>query len=229
MPIDATTVPDDDQTQKDKKTETLSIRQESAIADEVGFGSGGSFALLQRAAALLAASTLVPEEYRANLPNCAVALNMAARIGADPLMVMQNLHVIHGRPGWSSQFLIASFNQSGRFTALRYEWDGERGSDTRACRAWATEKVTGERLEGSWVTMTMVKAEGWYDRKDKHGNPVSKWRTMPEQMFMYRSAAFFIRAYAPEIAWVCTRLKSWRTSWKPSARRAEPLSCAPTP
>ena len=40
----------------------------------------------------------------------------------------------------------------------------------------------------------MVKAEGW---DSKTG---SKWKTMPEQMFKYRAAAFWQRAYAPEIS-----------------------------
>ena len=166
----------------------------------VGFGSAASFALLQRGAMLLANSTLVPKEFQNNLPNCVIALNMAERMGADPLMVMQNLYVVGGRPSWSSQFLIATFNQNGRYTALRYEFKGTPGADDWGCRAWCVEKATEQKLCGAWVTFDIVKREGWYDRKDKDGKYCSKWRTMPEQMFMYRAAAWFIRAYAPEIA-----------------------------
>ena len=86
-----------------------------------GFSSQQGFELAQRAAKLLAQSSLVPKEYQGNLPNCVIALNMAARMNADPLMVMQNLYIVHGKPGWSSQFLISTFNTSGRFSALRYE------------------------------------------------------------------------------------------------------------
>jgi hypothetical protein len=39
----------------------------------------------------------------------------------------------------------------------------------------------------------MVKKEGWLDK------PGSKWKTMPELMFQYRSAAFFGRLHCPEI------------------------------
>jgi len=159
-----------------------------------GFGSSQSFALAQRAASLLAKSSLVPNEYQGNLPNCVIALNMASRMGADPLMVMQNLYIVHGRPGWSSQFLISTFNTSGRFTALRYEWVGEEGKDTWGCRAWAIEKATEEKLVGSTITIQLAKDEGWYQ---KNG---SKWQTMPQQMLMYRAASWFIRAYAPELA-----------------------------
>jgi hypothetical protein len=39
----------------------------------------------------------------------------------------------------------------------------------------------------------MAKAEGWID---KNG---SKWKTMPEQMLMYRAATFFCRVFCPEV------------------------------
>jgi hypothetical protein len=39
-------------------------------------------------------------------------------------MVMQNLWIVKGKPGWSAQFLIATFNQSGRFSSMRFEQRG---------------------------------------------------------------------------------------------------------
>lgn len=159
-----------------------------------GFGSLAGFELLQRGAKALAASTLVPAQYQGNLPNCMIALNMACRLRADELMVMQNLYIVHGNPGWSSKFLIASVNTCGRYSSIRYEWRGTAGQDDFGCRAWAIEKATGERLDGIWIDWKMVKAEGW---SKKNG---SKWLTMPDQMFIYRAAAFWQRAYAPEIS-----------------------------
>lgn len=173
------------------KTENAVAKAETT---QIGLTTASGFELAQRVATGLSKSSLVPKEYQNNLPNCLVALNMANRIGADPLMVMQNLYVVHGRPGWSSQFLIATFNQCGRFSAMRFQFSGTRGKDDWGCRAWAIEKDTGERLEGSEITIALAKAEGWYT---KNG---SKWKTMPEQMLMYRAAAFFVRAYAPELA-----------------------------
>lgn len=159
-----------------------------------GFGSLQSFELAQRSAKLLAQSSLVPKEYQGNIPNCVIALNMANRMNADPLMVMQNLYIVNGKPSWSSQFLVSTFNTSGRFTSLRYEWSGTPGKDDYGCRAWAIEKATGEKLEGSLITIDIAKKEGWYSRSG------SKWKSMPQQMLMYRAAAWFVRAYAPELA-----------------------------
>ena len=160
----------------------------------VGFTTLQGFELAQRAAKALSSSTLVPKEYQGNLPNCIVALNMAQRLNADPLMVMQNLVLVHGRPTWSAQFLIATANSCGRFSALRFEFKGKEGSDDWACRAWAIEKETQERLDGTWISIGMTKKEGWYQ---KNG---SKWQTMPQQMLMYRAGAWWVRAYAPELS-----------------------------
>lgn len=180
---------------------TLAQMQTSAIAAQrhanppvsMSFFDLEGFELMQRIAKAFATSNLVPKAYQGNLPNCMIALDMARRIGANPLMVMQNLYIVHGTPGWSSKFLIATVNTCGRYSTLRYEWFGTKGQDDYGCRAWAVEKETGERLDGIVVDWAMVKAEGW---NSKNG---SKWLTMADQMFIYRAAAFWQRAYAPEL------------------------------
>lgn len=151
------------------------------------------FEAIQRAARLLSASSLVPDIYKANLPNCTIAMNMASRLGADPLMIMQNLYIVHGRPGWSSQFYISAFNSCGRFTPIHYRFTGEKGKDSWGCVAWAKERETGEIVEGPEVTIAISKAEEWYGRKG------SKWQTMPQLMLSYRAASFLVRTVAPEL------------------------------
>ena len=161
-----------------------------------GFQSAEGFALLQRMANMFVGSTLVPEQFRGekNFGNCVIALNMAQRLGADPLMVMQNLYVVYGTPSWSSKFMIAMFNQCGRYESIHYEETGKKGTDTQGVVAWAKEKSTGEVIKGPEVTIKIAKDEGWY------GKNGSKWKTMPDQMLRYRAAAWFIRTTAPELA-----------------------------
>ncbi len=177
--------------QPSKEANVLALMPDNTT---LGFGNKNSLQLTLQAANILCKSTLVPKEYQDNLPNCVIALNMSSRMQADPLMVMQNLFIVYNRPGWSSQFLISTFNTCGRFSALRYEWTGEKGTDTYGCKAWATELRTGDKLEGAEVTIDIAKKEGWYVRNG------SKWQTMPQQMLMYRAASWFIRVYAPELA-----------------------------
>lgn len=156
------------------------------------YSNDKNFELAQRIAQSLMKSNLVPKEYQDNLPNTLIALEMAGRIGASPLMVMQHLNIIHGKPSWSSTFLISSINSCGRFDPIQYEIENEGDMDKMRCRAFAKDKK-GNLLYGTWVTMEMAKKEGWL------GKNGSKWQTMPELMIRYRAAAFWSRIYAPEI------------------------------
>lgn len=170
--------------------------QQIQTAEPAGtvFSNLPSFVSAQRMAAALVESTLVPPGFqgRANLPNAMIALEMAQRMGASPLAVMQNIHIIHKRPSWASTFVAAAINSSGKFSPLRFKLSGIAGEDERTCIAWAIDS-TGEKLEGPPVSIGMAKKEGWY------GKNGSKWQTMPELMLRYRAITFFGRIYAPEI------------------------------
>ena len=159
-----------------------------------GFGSLEAFEALQRMSKMLATIDLLPAQYHNNMGNCAIALNMANRMNADVMMVAQNLYVVYGNPAWSSKFMIATFNQSGKYSSIHYKETGEKNTDSWGCIAWAKELATGEVLEGPEVTIGIAKKEGWYN---KNG---SKWQTMPQQMLRYRAAAWFIRTTAPELS-----------------------------
>jgi len=174
---------------------TDSTSQLATTDDAMRVFSGiAAFDAAQRMAKALSSSTLVPTAYQGQqgLANSLIALEMAGRMGLSPFIVMQNLHIIHGRPSWSSQFLIATVNASGRFSPLRFRFDQE--DNPTSCYAHATDKESGELLKGPAITMAMAQAEGW---STKSG---SKWKAMPELMLRYRAAAFWVRLYCPEIS-----------------------------
>lgn len=161
-----------------------------------GFDSIASYEALQRVAGVFARSHFVPDNYKgeAGLPSCMIAVNIALRVKADPLLVMQNLVIVYNKPSWSAKYLIASANTCGRFTALRFEWFGQQGTDSWGCRAVATELSTGETLIGPDISIQLSKDEGWYEKKG------SKWKTIPQKMLMYRAGAWWVDLYAPEIS-----------------------------
>ena len=158
---------------------------------ELTITTNSGFSLVQNVAKSFAASDMVPATYKGKPANVVIALDLANRLGMAPLMVMQNLHIINGRPAWSSQFIIASINQSGKFTPLRFEFSGS--GDDRTCVAWAHSKDDGARVDGPSVGVKMAKAEGWW------GKNGSKWPSMTDLMLTYRAAAFFGRTYCPEM------------------------------
>jgi len=147
----------------------------------------------QRIAKALASSTLIPTQFQGQqgFANCLVALEIANRMRISPFLAMQHLHVIHGRPSWSSSFIIAMVNGSGRFSPLRFEISGE--GESLACYAMATDLASEQELKGPTITMLMAKKEGW---STKSG---SKWATMPDLMIRYRAAAFWGRLYASDL------------------------------
>lgn len=146
------------------------------------------FELAQRVAQVFASSTMIPAQFKDNIGNCIIAINLADRMKADPFMLMQNMYIVHGKPGIEAKLAIALVNNTGKFTALQYRYNADKTS----CYAHAKHIRSGEEYKGVEISIKMAKDEGWF------GKPGSKWKTMPELMLMYRSAMFFARAYCPE-------------------------------
>ena len=169
------------------------------------FADQTSFEVGQRMALMLSHSSIIPDIYRSDVlkngkweknpdavGNCFIALELANRLGVSPIMVMQQVDVIHGRPSLRGTFLIGLVNGSGQFSPLEFECN-ELSGDAYGYRAKATNLATGKECIGPWITWKMVKAEKW---NEKTG---SKWNSMPELMFQYRSAAFWSRLFASHI------------------------------
>lgn len=146
-----------------------------------------------RMAKMLSSSALVPDSYRNSPENCLVAIDIANRLGLSPLMVMQNLFVVKGKPSWSGSFCAAAVNGSGRFTPLEFVFVGEPGTMSHGCYAKAIRRSNGAQCVSDTVTMQMAQSEGWLDKSG------SKWKTMPVQMMQYRAAAFFARVHCPDV------------------------------
>lgn len=140
---------------------------------------------------MFASSALVPQTYQNRPMDCTIAVDMANRMGVSPMMVMQNLYVVKGKPQWSGQACMSMIRGSGEFKNVRPVYTGTKGEDSWGCYIQAEYRDTGEIVKGTEVTIGMAKAEDWYN---KNG---SKWKTIPEQMLAYRAAAFFARVYIP--------------------------------
>lgn len=183
------------------------------------------FELEQRQAMMYATSTIVPMAYRGKekLGNIIISMDMAKRLNANLLMVMQNLNVIQGNPSWSAKFLIATVNNCGRFNPIQYKfiegdyigqiqynavvWDEAAHRNTYktetfdgrkikniTCIAYTTRKGSDDVLESSPVDIRTAITEGWYTKKG------SKWPSMTKQMLMYRAASWWTNVYAPDLS-----------------------------
>ena len=146
-----------------------------------------------RTARMLSCSGLVPEQYRNSPENCLVAIDLSNRLGLSPIMVMQNLYIVKGKPSWSGSFCAAAVNGCGRFTPLEFIFVGNPGDPSYGCYARARRLSNGSVCISDTVTMQMAQKEGWLNK------PGSKWQTMPVQMMQYRAAAFFARVHCSDV------------------------------
>lgn len=181
------------------------------------------FELAMKQADFLAKSDLIPKAFQAKPENCLIALELADRMNASAFLVMQNLDIIHGKPGFSAKFLVGCFNASGKYSPIQYrieatgpqksvevdveKWEGYGNNRSKktvkvsftytptTCIAYATHIATGALVEGPPVSYDLALQEGWVAKDG------SKWLTeMRELMLRYRAATFLIRTTAPEIS-----------------------------
>lgn len=184
----------------DEKKELVEFEKNETmkkLSDNV-FSNKESFNNLWKVAGYFSKSSIVPQAYRNKPEDCMIAVDMANRMGVSPMMVMQNLYVVQGIPAWSGQACNTLIRASGRFKNIKHVYTGEKGTDSWGCYLEATRISDGETVEGTEVTIAMAKAEGWYSKKDRYGNEISKWKTMPQQMLAYRASAFFARVHCPD-------------------------------
>ena len=180
-------------------TESSAIAVATPATSSLGiWANPDAFDQGQRMAAALAGSSILPDCYRADkaggkqaLSNCLMLLSLAQRLQMDPFLVGQNMVPINGRPSFSSAFVIALINQSGRFTQLRFHHSG--AGDDRACYASAQDLRSGTELQGMPVTVKMAKDYGWWGRSG------SQWPKNTDQLLAYRAAGWFGRLHCPEV------------------------------
>lgn len=153
--------------------------------------SSASFEHMQRVAKVFCASDLIPAHLKKNNgADALLALQIAKRMGEDPVAVMQNIYFVSGKAGWSASYMIARANRSGVFKGpIRWRTEGEGDALVVTARGRLVE-IEGEDVEVS-VSMLMAKAEGWTKN--------AKYNTMAEHMLRWRSATMLIRLYCPEV------------------------------
>lgn len=165
------------------KNELTEIKENSMTV----YGDVGIYNQYFKIAECLARSEMIPQNYRNKPESVLVAIDVARQVQMSPLMVMQNLYIIQGKPSWSANYCASVIKTN--FTNVKVELQGE--GLKRGCRIIATDK-NGNLCEGTRVTIEMAKQEGWFSKTG------SKWQTMPDQMLIYRAYSFFARAYCPD-------------------------------
>lgn len=168
------------------------VQEEKHEMSQLGtFSTLDNFKEIYDIGKMFASSSLVPQAYQGKAMDCTIAVDMANRMGVSPMMVMQNLYIVRGKPSWSGQACTTLIAASGKFKDIRHIYTGEKNTDSWGCYLQATRVDDGEIVKGAEVTIGMAKSEDWYNKTG------SKWKTMPELMLAYRASAFFARVHIP--------------------------------
>ena len=166
------------------------VEQATQLTTNSVWENKDAFNQILRAADMLSKTSIIPQSYQGKPQDCFVAIEMANRMGVSPMVVMQNMYVVKGKPSWAGQACTMLINSCGKFKDVKHIYTGEKGKPNRGCYVTATRISDGSQVDGVEVTMQMAQSEGWTSN--------SKWRNMPELMLAYRASAFFARVYCPE-------------------------------
>lgn len=188
----------------------IPTQTQTQLASHTDTGIISDFRQYFKMASELCKADIIPQAYKGKVADTAIAIDMANRMGISPMMVMQSMYVVKGKPSWSGQACLSFIR--AKFTDVKVIYVGTKGTDDRGCYVKATDK-DGDVLEGTTVTMAMAKAEGWTSN--------SKWRNMPEQMLAYRAASFFARVHCPETLMGVQVEGEVEDSSKPAMREVE--------
>ncbi len=142
--------------------------------------------LEQRKSKAFATSLMVPQHLR-DLGSMLVLNQMSRDMNLPVLMLAQNLFMVKGKIGMSGQLVIGLINRSDKYDH-DIEWEEEFEPEWRIR---AVAEKDGRKIEGIWVSESMIVANGWFS------NP--NWKTLKSLMGRYRAATFFARTNCPEV------------------------------
>lgn len=168
----------------------IDVEKKSALATNDVWNNKDQFNQMLRAADMVSKSSIIPQTYQGKPQDCFIAMEMANRMNVSPMIVMQNMYVVKGKPSWSGQACTMLINSCGKFKDVKHIYTGTKGGEDRGCYVQAIRIEDNQEVRGVEVTMQMAKSEGWTSN--------SKWKNMPELMLAYRASAFFARVYCPE-------------------------------
>lgn len=132
----------------------------------------------------IAQSNLLPKQYQRNPANVLLALEYGTALGISPVVAMQQIHVIEGKPTASAQLIGGLVRNAGH--KLRVEFD----------RKTMTATATIIRSDDPDYEFTAV----WTMDRAKAANLTGKgnWRTYPDAMLKARAITEVARDACPE-------------------------------
>jgi len=112
-----------------------------------------------------------------------VALQMGHELGLSPMIAVNNIAVINGRPSLSSSIMDAIVMNRPDYAGRSIKFEGE--GETRSCTVTVQRKI-GENVETfeGYFSMRMAKDAGLLDKKGE------VWKHYPDRMLKARASGY---------------------------------------
>lgn len=130
----------------------------------------------------LAATDMVPVDYKGKPGNAAAAILYGAELGLNPIQSLQQIFVIHGKPAIYARTAVALVKRSGIHIETVTSTDD-------AVTVRATDPRTGQVEESTWDKARAEQA--------KYNN--EKYKTDPQAMLYAKAAMEVCRKIAPDV------------------------------
>ena len=132
----------------------------------------------------LAASDMVPKDFKGKPENCLIAMQWGAEIGLKPLQALQSIAIINGRPSLWGDAVIALVRSSPLCEYVLETNDGTLAT----CKV----KRRGEQEQVRTFSMTDAKTAMLLGKQ-------GPWTTSPKRMLQMRARAFALRDVFPDV------------------------------
>lgn len=151
-----------------------------------------------KTAAFYCDSGLVPDIFKSDFASLVSMAERAEAMNCSLAEVLNGGYMVHGKWGWSAEFMVKRALASGFYTEIKYAHTGEIENRTLTVQAFGI-RPDGSKISGPKVSLQMAFDEGWATKK---GN---KYDSMPLYMLQKRAATFLIRNTCPHVMGGSTR------------------------
>lgn len=134
-------------------------------------------------AKMLAASDMVPKDYKGKAGNIIAAVQMGAELGLAPMQSLQNIAVINGRPSVWGDALLALCQAHPDFEWIQESVEGDGDGKTAVCKI--KRRGNQKPTVGEFSVAQAKKANLW----GKQG----PWSQYPDRMLQMRARGFACR------------------------------------
>lgn len=136
----------------------------------------------------LAAANLLPKAYRDQPANVLLAMEYADALGLRPMAVIQNLHIIEGKPSASAELIGALVRRAGHRLRVHLE---KPGTPEAVAIAEIVRSDDPEYVFTALWSLPRAKQAGLLGKDN--------WQHYPEQMLKRRATSEAARDACPEV------------------------------